>query len=517
MTRLALLGVLLLFHAVPAPAQVKVQPAPLPDELREVVFGGGKRDQFEVTIGGQRFRALVNLGSKPALAWPTDAKKTVLAKDRTAAVEWLTKGGADLGLRGLQVRFLRKLTWRGAEVWEYELLYMQRPVLDARVQLFWRDGGFVGLSSTFVPPTKGVEPAPRKVAADEVWYAQSTDGGYRMVLARRVTRKTAKHTVTEIVTARGTINTIYEAHESPTPERAAITEYSVPQGTFPDQIWADSTGRIWFSQPLQDMVTQFDPKTKQFKQHSTSPARQPDGLMVDDRDRVWTGCYLTGHLGMLDVPTGKFTYTAAPYSSARLAIPSVSGHETVWITDHLRNRISEFDPATNKWLGSYVMPTASCWVVAGALDPARDDVYFTEYAAHALGLKSVGKNPVDISDPNRGGPSFLGFHDDKVYYSLWTQARLAEYDVVSKKFTAYNFPQSAEIGGPMSIAPNGDVIVGTRRAGYIMVFHPAKKSFTSFQIPTSTAGLKDGLTVAPDGTIWFTESGRNKIASLRLP
>ena len=163
------------------------------------------------------------------------------------------------------------------------------------------------------------------------------------------------------------------------------------------------------------------------------------------------------------------------------------------------------------------MPTTRCWVTAGALDTVRDDMYFTEYFGHALGIKPLGKPIADIPDPNRGGPAFLDFHDDKVYYSLWLQARVAAYDVGSKTTTTFNFPQTAENAGPMAIAPNGDVVVGTRNQGYIEVFHPATKTFTAYKIPTSIPGLKDGLTVAPDGTVWFTESGRNKIAKLKLP
>lgn len=515
MNRGTVIGALLLLPV--AQAQVKPAPVALPAELREVELGGRKQQQHLVTLGGHRFHALLNLGATPALAWPVDAAKQMFAKDRQAATEWLGRCSADLGLRGMQPRFVQVLDWRGAEVWEFELRYIDRPILDARLQLFWRGDVLVGLSSSFVPPTQGVDPAPPNAPPNEVFVARATRGGHRMVLARRRQAKTGSHTVTEIVTAAGTVNTIYDAVVTPRPELAAITEYQVPQGTFPDQIWADSTGLIWFSQPSNNQVTSYDPVTKKFAQYPTTPGRTPDGLMVDDRDRVWTGCYNSGHLGVLDVPTKRFSVFAAPYTPARLAIPLMSGHETVWVTDHQFNRVSEFDPATGKWVGSHVMPTANCWVTAGTLDPGRDDVYFTEYRAHALGRKSVGKTLVDLPEPNKGGPAFLGFHDDKVYYSLWLQGRLGEYDVVSKKFTTYNFPLSTEIGGPMAIGPNGDVVVGTRRVGYIMVFHPATKTFTSFKIPTASPGLKDGLAVAPDGTIWFTESGRNKIASLKLP
>jgi streptogramin lyase len=118
--------------------------------------------------------------------------------------------------------------------------------------------------------------------------------------------------------------------------------------------------------------------------------------------------------------------------------------------------------------------------------------------------------------PSGGGPAFLAYNDDKVYYSLWITNRLGEYDVVTQRFTEYGY-LAGETGGPLFMAPNGKVVVGTRNRGYIVVFDPASKTFQNYQIPTATPGLKDGLTVAQDGAIWFTESGQQKIARLVLP
>ena len=62
------------------------------------------------------------------------------------------------------------------------------------------------------------------------------------------------------------------------------------------------------------------------------------------------------------------------------------------------------------------------------------------------------------------------------------------------------------------------MVVGTRNRGYIVVFDPKTSTFADYVIPTANPGLKDGLTVAPDGVIWFTETlSAHKIAKLVLP
>ncbi|MCB9888997.1 MAG: hypothetical protein H6836_05425 [Planctomycetes bacterium] len=505
-----------------ASTQAPLPRVAIPNALIEVVLGGRKQPQVEVVLGGLTLRSLSNLGGKPILAWPTGAKPVALPKNQAAVLAWLARSATALATPDLRARFLSIRDWRGTEVWDYEMSLAGRAVLDARVSVYWNpDGSLLGLSSTLIAPNLGIDAAPDRIGADEVWFAEARRGGYRWVLAQLRTQSTSTRSITQVMCGTRLVNTIHTVRVTtppPSTANATITEIPVPAGTFPDQIFADSTGLIWFSQPNNNQVTSYDPKAQKFTQYpAPTGVTGPDGLMVDDRDRVWTGMYYSGQLSMLDIPTKTYTQFPVPYSPSNPAIPVASGHDTIWVTDHIANRISELDPKAGKWLGSYVMPTVSCWVTAGALDPVHDDMYFTEYYGHALGHKALGKPVVDIPDPNRGGPAFLAHHDGKVYYSLWSQARLAAYDVVGKTVTTFNFPQTAEYAGPMAIAPNGDVIVGTRSSGYIEVFNPTTKTFTAYKIPTNSAGLKDGLTVAPDGTVWFTESGQNKIAMLKLP
>ena len=50
--------------------------------------------------------------------------------------------------------------------------------------------------------------------------------------------------------------------------------------------------------------------------YATAPWSQPDGLCVDDQDRVWTGLYTTNHgLGRFDAATGTLTRFAPPYAT----------------------------------------------------------------------------------------------------------------------------------------------------------------------------------------------------------
>jgi streptogramin lyase len=334
-------------------------------------------------------------------------------------------------------------------------------------------------------------------------------------LARVLRETTAERTSIALVVGSETVRRIVEPLLPTASPAATFQEWSVPQGFFPDQIDIDSAGIVWFSQPNQDWVTSFDPATEVFTQHDTTGGDAPDGLMVDSNDVLWTGLYDAGGLGKLDIAGSIFTAIPVPYPQAHAAIPNETTAGTVWLTDHLNNRISEFDPGSGTWLQSLLMPTPDCWVVGGTEDPASLDVYFTEYNAHQLGRKIFGGPIVDIDAPPNTGPAFAAHAGGFIYFSEWSQARLGAYEIASGDITEYAFPVAGENGGPIDATPGGLIAVGTRNAGYIMVFDPADTSFEAYPIPSPLSGLKDGLRTDGNGSIWFTESGSaNKIAVL---
>ena len=238
-------------------------------------------------------------------------------------------------------------------------------------------------------------------------------------------------------------------------------------------------------------------------------------MMVDRGDVLWTGLYDSkSGLGRHDIATSTFTVVAAPYATPVMAVPTETSRGTVWISDHQKNKISEYDPAAGMWLQSLDMPTAAAWVVSGTEDTPSQDVYFTEYAVNKLARKSLLGPIVEIPTPPGGGPAFDVYYNGKVYFSQWSKDRLGVYDIASQTVTEFGYPVANENGGPIDVTPDGIIAVGTLNAGYIMLFDPASSSFTAYPIPTTPAGLKDGLRSDGNGNVWFTETGANKIAVL---
>jgi streptogramin lyase len=489
--------------------------AQVPDSFRGLVLGVSKRPIVDIELAGESFHGMAVFSESPYLVW-ADAKALGPSHDREATRAWLKRVGPALGWRDFEPIDQETFPWRDDEVWKFGLVRSGIALHDAKIEVHWRSGRFVGFVNAVPLPLLDPEAPAGDVARDgsTVYLPERESAGYRPVLRRVEIARQGGLLVTTIGT-RTTVSSSTLPPPTPiTPEQ--FKEWHVPIGTFPDQIDVDSTGKVWFSQPNDNKLTRFDPVTETFQQFTTTGGSGPDGMIVDSQDRVWTGLYYSGALGKLLPATGTHTSYPAPYGSAAMAIPVESRQGTVWVTDHQANRISEFDPVSSTWLGSYVMPTPGCWVVQGTEDPIQSTIYYTCYSANKLAYKPHGGAIQETVTPPFG-PAFAVWVNGKVYYSLWADRSLGRYDPVSGQHVLFTFPIPNEVGGPIGATSDGRIVVGTRSQGYIMVFHPATSTFTYYKIPTVYQGnLKDGLTVGNSDDVWFTETGANKLARLLI-
>lgn len=488
--------------------------AQVPRSLNDLVLGARARPQVELAILGDSFEGMPVFSSAPYILWPVGETQHLPAMEPDVAARWIDAAAETLGLAGFHAHHVESWSWRDATVHSFALEHDGLELWRARVQMHFGKDGLIGLALDVPQPLLGIEPFAGDLPRDGSWvlFAERGERGYRAVATQAVVTQTATHTITTVGGQRVLVGHLPPAVHAAKP---LFTEWTVPQGTFPDQIELDSLGNVWFSQPPNNWLTRFDPLTGTFTQFSTTGGSLPDGMCVDLQDRVWTGFNGGGGLGRLQ--NGVHTAFAAPYGGATMAIPKPTSQGTLWVTDHQANRISEFNPTTTTWVQSLVMPSPGAWVVEGDEDPATSTFYFTCYSVNKLAIKPVGQPIGETVTPGFGGPAFPVVSNGVAYYSLWSAAALGAYDIATGQHTLYAHSLPSEPGGPIAALPDGRIALGTRGAGYILVFEPSNATFEAFKIPTTvTSNLKDGMTIGPNGEIWFTETSANKLARLKI-
>lgn len=497
----------LVLAAAPAAAQV-------PRSLGDLVLGARSRPQVDIELLGDAFQGMPVFSGAPYILWPSGEAQHLPAMEQDIVARWIDVSAGALGFEGFRAHFVESWSWREATVWSYALEHQGLELWRARVQMHFVGGRLSGLALDVPQPLLGIDAFASDLPRDGSYalWPERGERGYRATATPVTVSESAGLTITTI----GTQSVVAMSNFPPAKHagKPMFTEWSVPAGSFPDQIDLDSQGKVWFSQPPDNWLTRFDPQSGNFTQFSTNGGSLPDGMCVDSQDRVWTGFNGGGGLGRL--VNGVHTAFAAPYGGATMAIPKPTSQGTLWVTDHQANRISEFNPATSTWVGSFVMPTPGSWVVEGVEDTLTSVFYFTCYSVNKLAFKALAQ-PIQETNTPSGGPAFPVYSNGKVYYSLWSATALGSYDIATGLHTLFTHPLAGEVGGPIAAMPDGRIVLGTRGAGYILVFEPASSTFDAFKIPTTvTSNLKDGMTVGSNGEVWFTETSANKIARLKL-
>ena len=500
--------------------------AEVPAPLAHLVMGDRSGEVDAFTVGGRSLYCLRTFGPWPSLIWPEEGDPAPFTRDQGSITRWLLLAGHSLGHGPFRPAYLGESEWStDIQVFRFRLERDGVPLWDAEVSVLFKDRQWIGIVNHLPGAISGPAIAPPDAPADRVFLARPLgDGRCAVDLVRLVRRPRGLFDEITFQPLPGVISLGNPALSSTwmqLPLGASIpvqggnfTEWPLPVGSssFPDQIDTDAQGVVWLSQPNQNLITRFDPSLETFTQFPVSAGIGPDGLIVDSGGIVWTGLITSSHLGRFDPQTQQHQAFQPP-SSATMAIPTETSLGTIVISDH-EGGILEWDPVNQVWLRDVTVPTPNPHLVAGVEDDAGV-MWFTEFNAGQLARFDLASGvATEISVPSGGGPAFPAYSGGKIYFTLWSLARLGAYDIASGTFTFWDYAPSIEVGGPIFTAPGGDVVFGTRGDGTIGVYRPQLDSLQFYDIPTFHPGLKDGLTVDAQGTVWFTETGKDRLGRL---
>jgi len=304
-------------------------------------------------------------------------------------------------------------------------------------------------------------------------------------------------------------------------DRVSIREWDVPTPkSFPHDPAAGPDNALWYTGMTSNTLGRLDPRTGEIKEYPLkTPGSGPHGLTPDASGNIWFTANHKGYIGMLDPRTGEVAVYPMPDTAAGDPHSLVFDHRDVlWFTVQLGNFVGRLDPRSG-----IVTPKQSLTNDSrpyGIAVNSRGVPFFCEFGTNKIG--SIDPGTMQITEYlllNGARPRRLTVSpDDLVYYTDFNRGFLGRLDPKSGAVAEWPSP-----GGPaskpygMTIAKDGTVWYSEsgESPNTIVRFDPKTKRFAKWPVP-SGGGVIRNMAAAGGGDIYIACSGVNKVGIVRV-
>ena len=250
--------------------------------------------------------------------------------------------------------------------------------------------------------------------------------------------------------------------------KVTIQEWAVPtKGAHPHDPAVGADGSLWFTEQMSNKLGRLDPRTGDFREYPLTDGKNagPHGLVADRDGNIWFTANFGGYIGKLDPHTGrvaeyKMTNEKAddPHSLA------FDAKGILWFTVQGGNMVGRLDPQDGRIILKEV-PTES-----------------------AL--------PYGIQINSKGVPVFCELGTNK----------MASIDPEDLEIKEYPLPASAR-PRRLAIAADDTVYFTDYKSGHLGVLNTSTGAVKLYPSPGGPDSNPYGITITPDGLVWYSESG----------
>jgi virginiamycin B lyase len=296
-----------------------------------------------------------------------------------------------------------------------------------------------------------------------------------------------------------------------------IHEWAVPtKGAHPHDPAVGPDGSLWFTEQMANKIGRLDPVSGQFKEYSLNTAKNsgPHGLVADRDGNIWFTANFGGYIGKLDPQTGKVTEYKMPSEKADDPHTAVfDTHGILWFTVQGGNMVGRLDPTSGK-IELKEVPTESA-LPYGIQINSKGVPIFCELGTNKMA--SIDPATMKITEyvlPEYARPRRLAIaHDDTVYFTDFKSGHLGTLNITTHVVKMYDSPGGAE-SNPYGITITPDGMVWYSESGVkpntIVRFDPKTQTFARADIP-SGGGVVRNMAATPDGKVYIACSGVDKV------
>jgi virginiamycin B lyase len=295
------------------------------------------------------------------------------------------------------------------------------------------------------------------------------------------------------------------------------------KGAKPYATAVSQDGSIWFTEELANKIGRLNPKTGEFKEYPVADEKNvaPHGLVADQNGNIWFAASSGGFIGKLEPNTGKVIVFKMPDPKATdpesLAFDSKG---VLWFTVQNANMVGKLDPASGA-ITLKPVPSQNARPT-GILVLERGIPMFAEPGAGKIG--SILPDNFDVHEfplppGTRSRRIAIAPDQNTLYFTDYTGGNLGKLDISIGALVLIPTPGGAD-SSPygLTIAPDGTVWYCETgiQPKTIIHFNPGSNTFSRVPIRFG-AGVVHSMSAAPDGRIYFANSEVDKVGGLEVP
>jgi len=298
--------------------------------------------------------------------------------------------------------------------------------------------------------------------------------------------------------------------------KVTIKEWAVPtKGAHPHDPAVGVDGALWFTEQMANKIGRLDPKTGEFKEYPLKVTNSgPHGLVSDREGNIWFTGNFAGYIGKLDPKTGQVKEYKMPTEKAddpHTAVFDANG--TLWFTLQGANMVGRLDPRTGK-IELKDVPTENA-LPYGMQVNSKGVPFFCELGTNKIG--SIDPKTMAIQDyslPEAARPRRLAIDtQDRVYFSDFKSGHLGRLAPNTREVKLWNSPGGPE-SNPYGITITPDGMVWYSESGVkpntMVRFDPKTETFAKADIP-SGGGVVRNMAATKDGRVYIACSGVDKV------
>jgi virginiamycin B lyase len=294
---------------------------------------------------------------------------------------------------------------------------------------------------------------------------------------------------------------------------------STPNAHPHDPAFGIDGNSLWYTGQRAQTLGRVDMNTGQVREFPLPGRHGPHGLVADRDGNIWYTGNAAGLVGKLDPKTGQVTEYKMPDPAARDPhTPIFDRNGVLWFTVQGGNFVGRLDPKTG--VVTLKQPAAPRSAPYGIVTLSNGTPVFDLFGRNRIG--TIDPKTMEITEymlPEGARPRRIAVDaNDIVWYTDFARGYLGRLDLETKQVQEFSSPAGPP-SRPYGISVTPDGAVWYSESGVepntLVRFDPATKMFQKWNIPNG-GGVVRHMVTAPNGDLLLAYSGVNKVGRVRI-